>query len=287
MSRDGSEPTPEDLVTAARAAGVTDERLLGAMRSTLRAAFVPAAHRRSAYLDVPVPIAHGQVTTQPSLVAAMVAALRLTGGERVLEIGTGCGFQTALLARLSAYVVSIERWPDLAEEARAGLSGEGIANVTVVVGDGTLGVPEHAPYDAVVVSAAFPEVPGPPAGQLRPGGRLGRVSKVAPSARRAGPTASGACDRKAEGRSRTGRTWTTPTTQRGGTSRARRATGECVPGVVGQAGLSKHAPVQPIGPGGRELVTLYERGPRGLVRTGTVVAAHFVRLYGAHGYPPP
>ncbi|MFD0265441.1 protein-L-isoaspartate(D-aspartate) O-methyltransferase [Streptomyces sp. NPDC127106] len=168
----GSEPTAEDLVRAVRAAGVRDERLLEAVRVTPRAGFVPAEHVASAYRDAPVPLPHDQVTTQPSLVAAMVCALGLTGGERVLEVGTGYGWQTALLARLAAYVVSVERWPDLAGEARRRLAGQGLDNTAVVVGDGTLGVPARAPYDAVIVCAAFPEVPEPLVAQLRTGGRL-------------------------------------------------------------------------------------------------------------------
>lgn len=164
--------TPEDLVGAARAAGVMDERLLEAMRVVPRSAFVPAPHRALAYADVPIPISHGQVTTQPSLVAMMIAALSLTGSERVLEIGTGYGFQTALLARLATYVVSVERWPDMAEEARGNLADEGVENIEIVVGDGTLGMAARAPYDAVIVCAAFPEVPPPLVEQLRIGGRL-------------------------------------------------------------------------------------------------------------------
>ncbi|MEU2390260.1 protein-L-isoaspartate(D-aspartate) O-methyltransferase [Streptomyces sp. NPDC007369] len=168
----GAEPSAEDLVRAARAAGVTDERLLEAVRVTPRAEFVPAGHMASAYRDTPVPLPHDQVTTQPSLVAVMVSALGLDGGEHVLEVGTGYGWQTALLARLAAYVVSVERWPDLAEEARRRLAGQGLDNTAVVVGDGTLGVPDRAPYDAVIVCAAFPEVPEPLVAQLRTGGRL-------------------------------------------------------------------------------------------------------------------
>ncbi|MGG7575987.1 protein-L-isoaspartate O-methyltransferase family protein [Streptomyces sirii] len=165
-------PGPENLVSAARTAGVTDERLLGALRVTPRSAFVPASCRASAYADVPVAIDHGQVTTQPSLVAMMVAALGLTGDERVLEIGSGYGFQTALLARLAGYVVGVERYADMAEQARTHLAGQGIRNAEIVVGDGTLGAAERGPFDAIVVSAAFPEVPPPLAAQLRAGGRL-------------------------------------------------------------------------------------------------------------------
>ncbi|MFI0717217.1 protein-L-isoaspartate O-methyltransferase [Streptomyces inhibens] len=163
---------PEDLVKAARASGVTDERLLCALRATPRSDFVPASRRASAYADVPIPIGHGQVTTQPSLVAMMVAALALTGDERVLEVGSGHGFQTALLARLAAYVVGVERWADIAEQARVNLAGQGIENAEIVVGDGTLGVADRDPFDAIVISAAFPEVPPPLAAQLRAGGRL-------------------------------------------------------------------------------------------------------------------
>ncbi|MFJ9848492.1 protein-L-isoaspartate O-methyltransferase [Streptomyces sp. NPDC101150] len=105
------ERTPEDLVRAAHAVGVTDARLLEAVRSVPRAEFVPADEVASAYRDTPVPLPHGQVTTQPSLIAMMVSALGLTGDEQVLEVGTGYGWQTALLARLAAYVVSVERWP--------------------------------------------------------------------------------------------------------------------------------------------------------------------------------
>jgi protein-L-isoaspartate(D-aspartate) O-methyltransferase len=155
-----------------QAEGIRDRRVLAAFRAVPRALFVPAEAVGQAYLDEPIRIPRGQVTTQPSLIAAMVAALGLTGGERVLEVGTGLGFQTAILARLARQVVSIERSADLAAQARDNLAAVGVGRVTVVVGDGTLGVPEHAPYQAIVVSAASPWVPGPLVEQLTDGGRL-------------------------------------------------------------------------------------------------------------------
>jgi protein-L-isoaspartate(D-aspartate) O-methyltransferase len=178
MTRHKGEAGPEKLAAAARAAGVADPLVLDAMRHTPRAVFVPAAYADRAYDDAPVPIPRHQVTTQPSLCAVMIAALRLDGAQQVLEVGTGYGYQTALLARLSARVVSIEIWPDLAEQARRNLVAQGIGNVVVLVGDGSEGAPDHAPFDAVVVSAAFPRVPPPLAAQLRSGGRL--VQPVGP-----------------------------------------------------------------------------------------------------------
>ena len=155
-----------------RAEGIRDRRVLAAFQAVPRAEFVPPAAAGQAYVDVPIRIPHGQVTTQPSLIAAMVAALELSGSERVLEVGTGLGFQTAILAMLARQVVSIERFPALAAEARANLAAAGLSQVTVVVGDGTLGVPEHAPYQAIVVAAASPRIPPPLVEQLAPGGRL-------------------------------------------------------------------------------------------------------------------
>jgi protein-L-isoaspartate(D-aspartate) O-methyltransferase len=165
-------PSPADLLTAVRAAGVADSRLLEAVRAVPRAEFVPTGAVDRAYLDTPLRIPRDQVTTQPSLVAKMVEALALIGDERVLEVGTGYGWQTALLARLAREVWSVERWPDLAETARANLARHGTTNATVIVGDGSEGLPEHAPYDAVLVSAAFLEVPEPLRDQLTEGGRL-------------------------------------------------------------------------------------------------------------------
>ena len=135
-----------------------------------RSDFVPAEHADLADVDAPIPIPHGQVTTQPSLVARMVEALGLAGDERVLEVGTGYGWQTALLARLAREVFSVERFADLAETAQRHLAG--YENVTVVVGDGSEGLPEHAPFDAILVAAAYPSVPEPLAEQLAEGGRL-------------------------------------------------------------------------------------------------------------------
>ena len=149
-----------------------DERVLEAVVRVPRAGFVPAEHVAGAYFDEPVPIAHHQVTTQPSLVAGMVAALELSGRERVLEIGAGLGWQTALLARLAAEVFAVERFADLAREARANLARHRIAGAHVVVGDGSVGLARHGPYDAIVVSAAFPTVPPPLVEQLVAGGRL-------------------------------------------------------------------------------------------------------------------
>jgi protein-L-isoaspartate(D-aspartate) O-methyltransferase len=160
------------LVEAARREGVRDPRVLRAVGSIDRTLFVPAAWARHAHEDRPIPIPHGQVTTQPSLVARMLEGLALGGPERVLEVGTGFGYQTALLSRLAAHVFSIERFADLAEQARVNLRAAGIAGPTIVVGDGTLGLADRAPYDAIVVSAAAPLVPGPLLEQLAEGGRL-------------------------------------------------------------------------------------------------------------------
>jgi protein-L-isoaspartate(D-aspartate) O-methyltransferase len=162
----------ETLVEAARRVGVDDQRVLDAMRRVPRAAFVPRDQVDSAYDDVPLPIPHSQVTTQPSLSARMIEALRLSGAEHVLEVGTGYGYQAALLAQLASVVTSIERWPDLAEQARRNLVAQHINNVKVVDGDGTEGFAATAPYDAIIVSAAFPHVPEPLVSQLRIGGRL-------------------------------------------------------------------------------------------------------------------
>ena len=154
MNRHHRETGPQDLVAAARAAGVTDPRVLKAIRRTPRAAFVPAAYITRADDDAPIPIPHQQVTTQPSLPAAMIAALGLTGTEEVFEVGTGHGYQTALLARLAARVVSIDIRPDVAAQARRNLTAQGAGNVVVLTGDGTEGAPDFAPFDAIVVSAA-------------------------------------------------------------------------------------------------------------------------------------
>jgi protein-L-isoaspartate(D-aspartate) O-methyltransferase len=164
--------SPEDLVRVLHAEGIRDRRVLAAFRAVPRAGFVPREAAGQAYVDAPIRIPHGQVTTQPSLIAAMVAALGLTGSERVLEVGTGLGFQTAILAQLARWVVSVERFADLVAQARSNLAAAGLGRVRVVVGDGTLGVPEHAPYQAIVVAAASPHVPGPLIEQLAPGGRL-------------------------------------------------------------------------------------------------------------------
>ena len=147
-----------------------DERVLEAISAVPRMDFVPAEHTDLAEIDAPIPIPHGQVTTQPSLVARMVEVLALTGDERVLEVGTGYGWQTALLARLAREVFSVERFPELAETARAALVG--YDNVQLFVGDGSEGLPEYAPFDAIIVAAAYPSVPDPLAQQLAEGGRL-------------------------------------------------------------------------------------------------------------------
>ncbi|MCM2576969.1 protein-L-isoaspartate(D-aspartate) O-methyltransferase [Streptomyces meridianus] len=162
----------EALARALRAAGIEDERLVRAVRATPREGFVPPDEAAAAYRDVPVPIGHGQTTTQPSLTAMMIESLGLEGSEHVLEVGTGLGFQTALLAQLAADVVSVEVHADLARQAQLNLTRHGVHNVELRSGDGSGGVPDRAPYDAVIVSAAFPEVPAPLVDQLRVGGRL-------------------------------------------------------------------------------------------------------------------
>jgi len=207
---------PADLVATSRTHGVRDPRLLEAIAAVPRAQFVPPDLAAHAYQDAPLPIPHGQVTTQPSLVTQMVEALELSSSDRVLEIGTGFGWQTAVLARLAGEVWSVERWEDIARTARMHLERHGVDNATVVVGDGSAGLAEHAPYDAILVAAAFPQVPAPLVEQLAEGGRL----------------------------------------------------------------------VQPIGLGGADEVVLFAKRVGVLERRRLVTGAHFVRLYGEHGFAP-
>lgn len=162
----------ERLVEALRAKGIGDLAVLKAVAEVPRHLFVPAALRAQAYEDTSLPIGNGQTISQPSTQARALEALRLSGRERVLEVGLGSGYQTALLANLAAQVFGIERIPALAEAARAALAAAGVRNVSILVGDGTLGWRAYAPYDAIVVAAASPEVPRPLLEQLAPGGRL-------------------------------------------------------------------------------------------------------------------
>jgi protein-L-isoaspartate(D-aspartate) O-methyltransferase len=152
---------------------IGDPRVADAFRTVAREDFVPASHKGEAYRDRPVPIPGHQTTSQPSLIALMLAAVRPREGDRALEVGTGFGFQTALLARLCREVVSLERIPELAVAARGNLERRGVPNATVVVGDGTKGWPERAPYDVIVVAAAATgDVPKALVDQLAEGGRL-------------------------------------------------------------------------------------------------------------------
>jgi protein-L-isoaspartate(D-aspartate) O-methyltransferase len=156
-----------------RARGIADERVLRAMRRVPRHEFVPEAYRREAYEDHPLPIGERQTISQPYIVAIMLEALALQPTDIVLEVGTGSGYVTALLAELTAQVVSVERYPVLAAEARQILSTLGYNNVKLVVGDGSLGFASSAPYEAILVSAATPVVPEALLLQLREdGGRM-------------------------------------------------------------------------------------------------------------------
>jgi protein-L-isoaspartate(D-aspartate) O-methyltransferase len=155
-----------------RKRGIRDERVLAAMLSVPRHEFIPAEFAGEAYSDRPLPIGHGQTISQPFMVAAMAEALELSGGERVLEIGSGSGYQAAVLSLLARDVHTVEVQEELAVASRERLRRLGYANVHVHVGDGTLGWPDEAPFEAIVVTAAAPEVPPPLAAQLAEGGRL-------------------------------------------------------------------------------------------------------------------
>jgi protein-L-isoaspartate(D-aspartate) O-methyltransferase len=155
-----------------RARGIADDRVLAAMERVPRHLFVPVAERPSAYDDGPLPIGLGQTISQPYMVARMTELLRLAPDSRVLEIGTGSGYQAAVLAELAAEVWTVERHSDLARQAEQLLLQLGYTNVRVVAGDGTLGLPEGVPYDGIMVTAAAPFVPETLREQLAPGGRM-------------------------------------------------------------------------------------------------------------------
>ena len=151
---------------------IADPRVLAAMRDVPRHLFVEEELRPQAYRDGPLPIGHDQTISQPYIVALMTQLLELEGAETVLEIGTGSGYQAAVLARLARQVFSIERLADLAQAASQRLADLGLDNVEVLVGDGSQGLPDQAPFDAILVAAAAPSAPPPLTSQLAPGGRL-------------------------------------------------------------------------------------------------------------------
>jgi protein-L-isoaspartate(D-aspartate) O-methyltransferase len=160
------------LVETLQQKGIRDLAVLRAIRMVPRHLFVPESVRHRAYDDAALPIGSSQTISQPWVQARYLELLSLTGRERVLEIGTGSGYQTALLAMLCDGVFSVERIPALARRAREALEASGIRNVTVLVGDGTLGWRPFAPYNAILVAAASPEIPAPLVEQLAPGGRM-------------------------------------------------------------------------------------------------------------------
>jgi len=181
------------LVDRLRAAGIHDERVLATFLRVPRHEWVPAMLRTEAYRDTPLPIGEGQTISAPGIVASMTQALELEGDETVLEIGTGSGFQAAILSPLCRRIDSIERIPELASAARAVLDRMGVRNVHCFVGDGTRGRPEGAPYDRVIVTAGGPEIPPRLLGQLADGGVLvgpfgGRDVQELVRMRRTGPT---------------------------------------------------------------------------------------------------
>lgn len=152
--------------------GLTDEKLLEAFRSVPRHCFVPEGYLDSAYEDYPLPIGQGQTISQPYIVALMTYLLQLTGEEIVLEIGTGSGYQAAILSKLARQVISIEIHPELADQAGKILNELGYSNVEILTGDGSGGLPARAPFDAILIAASAPQVPQPLYAQLTPAGRL-------------------------------------------------------------------------------------------------------------------
>lgn len=155
-----------------QARGITDQRIVAAFLKVPRHRFVPTEGQPEAYADHPVPIGSGQTVSQPYMVALMTQLLRLQGHERILEIGTGSGYQLAILAELALDVYSVERLPELADQALQRLNNLGYLNIHITMGNGSLGWPAHAPYDGIIVAAGAPNIPQSLVDQLVEGGRL-------------------------------------------------------------------------------------------------------------------
>ncbi len=155
-----------------KARGVSDPQVLAAMEAVPRHLFIPPPYDRNAYGDSPLPIGNGQTISQPYIVAVMTELLQLKPSDRVLEIGTGSGYQAAILSRIVSHVTSVERIPEVANLARSNLSALHYDNVEIIVGDGTLGYPRNAPYNGIIVTAASPDIPKPLVEQLADDGRL-------------------------------------------------------------------------------------------------------------------
>ena len=176
MSGNGTQPFATErfsmVESQLRQRGIRDERLLAAMSKVPRHEFVSQENWNEAYADHPIPIAEKQTTSQPYMIAAMVQAAEIKPEDRVLEIGAGSGYQTALLAELATYVFAVERYASLAESAQKTLERLGYRNARIITGDGSLGLKESAPFDAIIVSAAAPRIPQALMDQLAIGGRL-------------------------------------------------------------------------------------------------------------------
>jgi protein-L-isoaspartate(D-aspartate) O-methyltransferase len=176
MNGNGTQPFATErfsmVESQLRQRGIRDERLLAAMSKVPRHEFVSQQNWNEAYADHPIPIAEKQTTSQPYMIAAMVQAAEIKPGDRVLEIGAGSGYQTAVLAELASQVFAVERYASLTETAQKTLERLGYRNAKIVTGDGSLGLPEAAPFDAIIVSAAAPSIPQALVDQLALGGRL-------------------------------------------------------------------------------------------------------------------